>query len=145
MGAVIKYSMTDVNAANPTPLYEDENRTIGEALVDVVRLLGNVDPNWGSWIEEIRDPLESGEFRIKIGSHGMPGESWIHSFEGPGHEIYPLMQVCWWFYQVTARGSDAVRAITQRVVQETPGHPAGSESNLRRPHHRGYPGVAIAA
>lgn len=142
---MIKYRMWDGSTEPSLPHDMGRIYPVGDALTKIVDLLGATHLEWGSWIEEMQPHQETGSYVIKIGTNGMAGERWIHVFEGPGSEIYPLAQVCWWFYQVTGQGSAAIKAATPRVVQEIPGHPTGSQSATWKPSHRGYPGVAIAA
>lgn len=129
------------NATTEPSLHHDMGRIypVGNALAKIVDILGVTHLEYGSWIED----MQPESCIIKIGSNDMAGERWIHVFKGPSHEIYQLMQVCWWFYQVTGEASDAVKAATPRVVCKVPDQALAPNQIPVPPLHGGYPGTPV--
>lgn len=100
---------------HPSPHYQNQERSVGEALAEVVRVLSD-EGRYGCWVEDYKYGEVS---MVKVGSYGMAGARWIYTFEGPIDEIRPLVEVCYWFHKAGGKASDEFKAklrVRERVA-----------------------------
>jgi hypothetical protein len=134
-------NLFDGSKLHPSPYFQTQPRTVGDALAEIVYTLGEVHLWYGSWVED----LDYDGKIVRVGNYGMAGERWISVYEGPTEEIQPLARVCLWFYKTTGCGSDEFKAKMLREEHARGFQPTSSTSAGYRPPHGGHPHDVLVA
>jgi hypothetical protein len=123
-----------------SPHFQNQPRTVGDALAEIVRILQN-NAEYGAWFEDFDDDGKT----LKVGSWGMAGEKCIHVYEGNQEEILPLAFVCYWFYKAKGNASDEFEAKLLREERALDFEKGYMTTVGHKPWPLGFPGdLALA-